>query len=277
MVNLQGAPFIFKEELYLPARFVVLALGGGNVSWDARTHTLKADQLQSYKKYDFVHEGLKYTVAGKSGILYVTDGKGVQRELANLGTPINEFLTFSVEKTPGGLLVLSLHDNYGEPHFGNQLFTLVIKDGNVISQASVKYWNRFETNVTRAEGQLLLNDGNTLKIIEDGTGNVMETIDLVQLGGEEDDYFIEYFDKDVFLLRANKSGILKLIDRAAGTSTVLYKELFDAKYQEYAEFNDSPYRGDFLKLIKREGDMLYFKNNIPFDRDQTTYSYKISA
>lgn len=277
IVKLEGAPFVFKEKLYLPARFVVRALNGGNLTWDARTKTVKADHLHTFKKYKFAHEGFKYAVEGKSGNLYVTDSSGVQRELAKLGTSIKEFLSFSFQKTPGGLLVLRLLDNYGEPHLNTQLFTLVMKDGRVIRQSSVHYWNRFEQNVTYADGQLLLIDGKTLRLIEDGTGKVIETIDLVKLGGEEDDYFIEYFDKDVFLLRANGNGIMKLVDRDTETITVLYKELFDGKQLEYAEFNDTPYAGDFLRLLKREGEVLYFKNNMPIEKDNKIYSIKISG
>lgn len=276
MVKLPGAPFLFEKELYIPARFAVQALGGGRLTWDAPTKTLKAEQLQTFRKYDFVHEGLKYTVEGKSGNLYVTDGKGVRRELAKLGTSIKEYLSSNFERTPGGLLIISFADHYGEPHLNNQYFTIVVKEGKVIHQASVHYWNRVEVNVTKLGSQLLLIDGKTLRIIEDGTGKLLETIDLVKLGGEADEYFVEYFDKDVFLLRGNKDGILKLVDRGTSAVTVLYKELLDARHQEYVAYNDTPYRGDFLKFMKREGDLLYFKNEFPYDKDNNIYSVNVA-
>ncbi|MDQ8733853.1 copper amine oxidase N-terminal domain-containing protein [Paenibacillus sp. LHD-38] len=276
IVKLEGAPFLFEKMLYVPARFVVYALGGGNLTWDARTKTVKADHLKTFKKYDFVHEGLKYTVEGKSGIVNVTDSKGVQREFARLGTSIKESLSFTAERTPGGLTVFRWADFYGEPHLNNQFFTLVVKDGKVIQQASVHYWNRLETNVTKLGSQLLLIDGKTLRIIEDGTGTLLETIDLVKLGGEADKYFVEYFAEDVFLLRANSNGILNLVDRDTGSVTILYKELLDAKHQEYVAYNDTPYRGDMLKFIKREGDLLYFKNEFPYDKDNNTYSISVA-
>ncbi|MGO4548170.1 copper amine oxidase N-terminal domain-containing protein [Paenibacillus sp. 2TAB23] len=275
-VKLEGAPFIFEKELYVPARFVVSALGGGDVIWDAGSKTVKAEKLQAFKKYDFEIEGLKYTVVGSSGVLYRTDSKGVQRELAKLGTSIKEYLSMGFHKTPGGLLVIDLSDFYGEPHLNNQYFRLVIKEGEVIHQASVHYWNRVEINAKSLGSQLLLNDGKTLRFIEDGTGKLLETIDLVQIGGESDAYFVEYIDKDVFLLRANMGGILKLANRKTGKVTVLYKELLKDQQLEYAELNDSPYRGDFLKFIKREGDMLYFKNKFPFDKDTNIYSISIA-
>ncbi|KRE22770.1 copper amine oxidase N-terminal domain-containing protein [Paenibacillus sp. Soil522] len=276
IVKLEGAPFIFEKELYLPARFVVHALNGGTIAWDARSRTVKAGHLQTFKTYTYVHDGLHYSIEPKSGTLYVTDGKDAWRELAKLGTPIYDYLSFSFQKTPRGLLILNLHDNYGEPHINNQLFTLIIKDGKVIAQSSVYYWKRFEQNVTQADGQLILNDGHTLRLIEDGTGEVTETLDLLKLGGEEDLYFIEYIDKDVLLIRPGQKGLLMLVDRETGRRTMLYKELLDAKHQEYAEFNDTPYHGDFLKLVKREGDILYFKNEYPYDKDNNIYSLTIS-
>ncbi|MGO4344593.1 copper amine oxidase N-terminal domain-containing protein [Paenibacillus sp. MCAF9] len=276
MVKLESAPFLYEKNVYLPVRFVVGALGGDHITWDAKSKTIKADHLKTFKQYIYSYDGLTYTVEPKKGIVYVTDGKGVRRELAKLGESIHEYLTFKFQKTPGGLLVLNLEDNYGEPHLHNQLFTLVMKGGKVIQQSSVYYFRRLEQNVTLADGQLLLNDGNTLRLIKDGTGEVIETIDLVSLGGEDDNYFIEYFDKDVFLLRANKNGILKLVNREGMTTTVLYKELLGAKQQEYVETNDLPYLGDYLKFIKREGDILYFKNGFPYDKDNQTYSLSLS-
>jgi len=276
MVKLEGAPFLFEKRLYMPARFVVGALGGGNVTWDAKAKTIKADRLKTFKQYIYSYEGSTYTIEPRKGILYVKEGKGALRELAKLGESLHDYLTFEFQKTPGGLLVLNLEDNYGEPHINNQLFTLVIKNGKVIQQSNVYYFKRFEQNVTQADGQLLLNNGKTLRLIEDGTGKVIETIDLVALGGEDDNYFIEYFDKDVFLLRANKNGILKLVNRESMTATVLYKELLGDKQQENVETNDLPYFGDFLKLIKREGDILYFKNGFPYDKDDQTYTLDLT-
>ncbi|WP_053372713.1 copper amine oxidase N-terminal domain-containing protein [Paenibacillus sp. FJAT-27812] len=276
MIKLDGAPFLYNKELYLPARFVVNALNGKNITWDAGSKTFKADHLQTFKKYEFVIEGLKYAIEGKSGDIYVTDSKGTQRLLTKLGAPIWEYLNIGFQKTQGGLLVVNLADNYGEPHLNNQQFTLVIKEGKVIQQSSVHYWNRLELNATKFNERLILIDGKTLRLIEDGTGKVVETIDLVKLGGEDDNYFVEYFDNDVFLLRANKSGILKLVDRDTGKISVLYKELLDAKHQEYVETNDMPYLGDFLKIIKRDGDTLVFKNEFPYDKDNNTYRFAIS-
>lgn len=106
-----------------------------------------------------------------------------------------------------------------------------------------------------------MHDGNTLRFIQDGTGNVIDTLDLVKLGGEEDAYYVEGIDKEIILLRGNQNGLLTLINRQTGERTLLYKELLTAKDQEYAENNDVPFKGDTLKFIKRSGDKLYFIND----------------
>lgn len=108
-----------------------------------------------------------------------------------------------------------------------------------------------------------MHDGNTLRFIQDDTGNVIDTLDLVKLGGEEDAYYVEGIDKEIILLRGNQNGLLTLIDRQTGERTLLYKELLTAKDQEYAENNDVPFKGDTLKFIKRSGDKLYFINDSP--------------
>lgn len=274
-VKLEGAPFILRNELYLPARFVVQALNGKNLAWDAKTKTIKAGHLQSFKQYAAVHEKRSYTVVGKTGTLYVTDSKGTQHELAKLGAPIKEHISFRFEKTAGGLLLLSLSDHFGSGVLFSQQFTLVIKDGAVLQQASVLYSNRMVTNATQGNGQLLLNEGKTLRVLEDGTGKVLETINLEELGGGKDHYYVEYFAKDVLLLRASQKGILMLVDRESGNSTFLYKTFFDMKQQELVEKNQASFPGDFLKFVQREGNTLYFKNEDPTANDQTSYSINI--
>jgi hypothetical protein len=113
------------------------------------------------------------------------------------------------------------------------------------------------------DDNLILHDGNTLRFIQDGTGNVIDTLDLVKLGGEEDAYYIEGIDKDILLLRGNQKSLLTLIDRKTGERTLLYKELLTAEDQGFAENNDAPYKGDTLKFLKRSGDKLYFLNDSP--------------
>ncbi|GGD90314.1 stalk domain-containing protein [Paenibacillus nasutitermitis] len=260
VTDLGGTVLKQGENIYVPAKFLIKALEGGSVSWDAKNNRILANGLHTFRQVGKTFEGSTYSISGENGDLYVSKGTAAPHKLASLGVQADSVdMTFN--KTKGGLLVLTVLNNYGEPHINNQILSLVLKNGSVIRQSSVKYWLRWEKNVTQTDDSLLLTDGKQLRVIEDSTGNVEQTLDLVKLGGEDDVYFVEAFDPDFLLIRPNHKGLLTLIDRATGTSTLLYKELLSAEDQEYAETNDVPYHGDSLKFVKRSGNTLYFKDH----------------
>ncbi|MEK5027503.1 copper amine oxidase N-terminal domain-containing protein [Paenibacillus sp. FSL M7-1046] len=271
-VQLGGAPFRYKEQLYLPARFVVQALEGQTVSWDAAHAVYTAKGLGTFASINATFEGITYSVVKESGKLYAAKAPGKPQLIAKLGSKLYDMVDFKFQKTPGGLIHLTLSDIYGEPHINNTWYTLVIKNGVVIRQASVGYYNRFGNNVAMYDNNLVLTDGKILRVIEDGTGKVKETLDLVKLGGEDDNYLVEGIDDDFLLIRPNQKGILMFIDRKTGGKTLLYKELLNQEQQQYAETNDVPYYGDELKFIKREGNTLQFK----LGREDQIYNYRMN-
>ncbi|MWV44111.1 hypothetical protein GRF59_10755 [Paenibacillus sp. HJL G12] len=275
LVRMNAAPFLYKNELYLPTGFVVQMLEGGALAWDPAQHLVSASGLHTYAGSSQTYEGRTYSVANSTGDLYVTDKSGARLKLANLGSKLYETADMSFQKTPAGLLLLTIHDNYGEPHINNHIFTLVLKGDSVIRQNDVHYWKRYKENVVLNGNELLLTDGKKLRIIEDGTGKVKETLDLVKLGGEDSEYFIEGAGDDFLLIRPNDSGLLTLVDRKSGESVKLYDKLLSKEEIEYAQMNDVPYKGDWLEYVKREGKTLYFKNNSMLSQDKKVYTYTL--
>ncbi|WP_158081749.1 copper amine oxidase N-terminal domain-containing protein [Paenibacillus selenitireducens] len=275
LVDVGAAPYENKNELFVPARFIVQTLEGNSLTWDAEHQLISAAGLHTYPGASQTYAGMTYSVVKNTGELFVTDKNGIQTKIANLGSELYDGVTFDFRKTPGGLLFLTIGDNYGEPHINNHLFYLILKDGSVIRQSDVKYWQRYEQNVTQFGNELLLTDGKTLRFIEDGTGVVKSTLDLVKFGGEDDNYFIEGGDDDFLLIRANGSGLLKLVERSSQQTVILYDKLLGAADIQYAESNDAPYRGDYLKYAKREENILYFRNNSPIAKDTNLYSYTL--
>ncbi|WP_249899479.1 copper amine oxidase N-terminal domain-containing protein [Paenibacillus sp. PK3_47] len=274
-VSLGGVPFRYRDELYVPARFLVQALDGQSVSWDAQQRVYTASGIHSYESTSATYGGVTYTVDKKNGKLYTATPAGGMRLMADLGSQLYDMVNFDFKKTGKGLIYLTITDVYGEPHINNKWYTLIIKDGMVIRQASVHYWKRYGDNVKMYGSSLLLTDGRTLRVIEDGTGKVTATLDLVKLGGEEDSYLVEGMDDDFLLIRPNDKGLLMLIDRHTGEKTLLYKELLDPDQQEYAEMNDVPFFGDQLQYLRREGNTLYFENGAV--RDGREYPYVLKG
>ncbi|WP_342561658.1 stalk domain-containing protein [Paenibacillus sp. FSL R7-0345] len=273
-VSLGGKSFVYKDELYLPARFVVGALGGETVSWNAKSSVYTARNLHFFSSASAVYGGVTYTVDKQTGKLYAQAPAGQPRLIANLGSELYDMIDFNFRKTDGGLLYLTIKDIYGEPHINNKWYTLILKDGMVIRQASVGYWQRYGDNVKMYGDNLILTDGKLLRVIEDGTGKVKETLDLVKLGGIDDKYLVEAMDDDFLLIRPNQKGLLMLIDRNSGNKTLLYKELLDADQQLYAETNDIPFYGDRLEFTGRTGNLLKFKNQAV--QDGRIYEYDLS-
>lgn len=275
VISLSGVPFRYKEELYIPARFLVETLGGQTVGWDSRHALYTATGIHSYESASAEYGGVTYFVDKKNGKLYAATPAGGTRLMANLGSQLYDMVNFEFQKTDKGLIYLTISDVYGEPHINNKWYTLIIKDGMVIRQASVGYWMRFGDNVKMYGSSLLLTNGKTLRVIEDGTGKVAQTLDLVKLGGENDSYLLEGMDDDFLLIRPNQKGLLMLIDRNTGEKTQLYKELLDPAQQEYAETNDLPFYGDQLQFIRREGNTLEFENGAV--RDGRIYKYLLKG
>lgn len=262
-VNLGGIPFKSKEDgIYLPARFIVKAFEGSNLKLDPTTNTLSANGLKTFNVFTESYGGRTYTLVKANGDLYVSQGKNNVLKITSLETTF-DWVGMKIEKTPGGLLVITINDSYGEPHINTRVITLVFKNGALMRKASFSYQFRGDTEIKPYDDNLILHDGNILRFVQDETANVTATLDLKKLGGEEQAYYLEGIDKDLLLLRGNQKGWLTLIHRNTGERTLLYKELLTAEDQEYAETNDSPYKGDTLKFVKRSGDKLYFLNDSP--------------
>ncbi|MEC0238839.1 copper amine oxidase N-terminal domain-containing protein [Paenibacillus dokdonensis] len=262
-VELGAAPFLFKDELYLPAKFVVTALQGGAVHWESKTRTIQADHLHRYPGMSENFEGTLYSLSYDTGDLFVSSGKENKRKVANLGTGL-DIVHFKFEHTSQGLVILRVFNVYGEPHLYTDDFILLLKNGSVFRQANIGFHNTFGEPALWADGKLLLNDGHTLRIIEDGTGKVLETVHLSSLMGTSGDnmvsYNVEAWYPDIALIRPTDTGFLTLVDRSTGNQTLLYKELFKWNEQQQDEVNDPMFPGDHVYFTGRSGDKLNFNH-----------------
>ncbi|WP_454191527.1 stalk domain-containing protein [Paenibacillus sp. Marseille-Q7038] len=257
-ITMSAAPMKSGKDIYVPASFLVSALQGEGLTYDRSAKKLSATGIYSGNDPS-VYGGLRYEIS-REGELFTTNAKGTKKQLYDFNKEIYNQPVYQFTKTATGLVILNISDYYGEPMLNKQTFTIVIKNGAVIRQSYVKYYNRFEENAVLSvdKKEIVLTDGETLRILEDGTGKIIQTYDLKKLGSEDDTYFVEAVDKEYLLIRPNKKGLLTYIDRATGERTLLYKQLLNKADQEYAEINDIPFYGDQIRFTLRKGDTLTF-------------------
>ncbi|AIQ46328.1 hypothetical protein R70723_10900 [Paenibacillus sp. FSL R7-0273] len=280
-VNIGGTPFIARDELYLPAKFLVKALEGGTVRWDATTRSLLANGLHMYRGYSETYKGTRYSVSFDSGDLYISSGNGAKQKLAHLGRGL-DLVDLTFEDTPGGLTVLQVRNSYGEPHLYAEYYTYLLKNGALMRQAHTDFHTTFDEPALWSGDRLLMNDGQTLRLIEDGTGAVKETVDLPKLmrtGVTRDVYYnVEAFYSDVALIRPGDTAFLTAVDRSTGTQTLLYEQLPAADSKWILDQWDSMFPGDDLRFEGRSGNELTLRAyNLGPENKDTQFIYTLPA
>lgn len=267
MVTLSAAPFKSKEKrnnveaVYVPIRFAVQLLGGDHIQVDRQQVHVQARNIKSYNVINDVYKGSTYTLKKDGGDLYVAHGKQTPVKLVSLGINFDS-VDREFESTAGGLLILTINDAYGEPHIHNQQVKLIFQKGKLIRKAYTDFTTINDSDISTYQGKIVLSDGKILRMIEDGTGNVVDQLDLVKLGGGSNEkYAVEALYNDAILMRTASKGRLLLIDRNTNQTITLYKELLDASWQKQIGEDvdiDSFGSGDYLQFDKRVNDTFYF-------------------
>lgn len=266
-VTLSAAPFKKKEKktnneiVYVPVRFGVQLLGGDHIQVDRQQVHVTARNIKYYDVITDVYNGSTYTLKKDGGDLYVAYGKQAPVKLVSLSIDFDS-VGMEFESTAGGLLILTINNAYGEPHIHNQQVKLIFQKGKLIRKAYADFTRVNDSDIATYQDKIVLSDGKILRMIEDGTGNVVDELDLVKLGGGSNEkYAVEGLYDDVILMRTASKGRLLLIDRHTNQSVTLYKELLDASWQKQISEDvdiDSFGSGDYLQFDKRVNNTFYF-------------------
>lgn len=267
IVTLSAAPFKKKEKktnneiVYVPVRFGVQLLGGDHIQVDRQQIHVTARNIKYYDVITDVYNGFTYTLKKDGGDLYVAHGNQAPVKLISLGIDFDS-VGMEFESTAGGLLILTINDAYGEPHIHNQQVKLIFQKGTLIRKAYAEFTRVNDSDIATYQDKIVLSDGKILRMIEDGTGNIVDQLDLVKLGGGSNEkYAVEGLYDDVILMRTASKGRLLLIDRHTTQSVTLYKELLDASWQKQISEDvdiDSFGSGDYLQFDKRVNNTFYF-------------------
>lgn len=254
-------PTTKQKDIYIPIRSVVQFLGGHSLHIDPQKHVIIADQLQAFNVITDVYQGDTYTMRKINGDLYRSHRNNLAVKIASIHAALDffEFSSINVSSTPKGLQIVRIQNASGEPHIYHEDFTMIFKKRSLIRQSSMDYHLNKHTNSTMYNDNIILSDGQMLRVIEDGTGKVIENIDLVKLTGKKDSYVVESLQSDIVLLRAISDSHLTLINRQTGQSVVLYKELLTTEQQKSVDPITQPFGvDDRLTYVKRDGNILYF-------------------
>ena len=154
-----SVPAIIKNgKTFVPLRFVSQALGG-TVDWYRTDNSV-------YINSGFLRDSLgKYSFAidKSNGKIYSSIDGSHPKMIANLGQ-LNDQLFFTADSTPAGNVLLTIRDNYGEPHMHNDIHTLYINYANhTTKEVTAKYAFRFEDNIKFYNDQVVLTDGKIVR------------------------------------------------------------------------------------------------------------------
>lgn len=241
-----NAPAKLKNDaVYVPIRFVAQSLGA-DVKWQSETRTVTVDDGNPYELgYSFTSVTTVFWLDKKSGNLYTSDPANTPAVLTGkLDYTHHDYTSLHVDMLKFGEFVVTMTDDFGEPHVHTEYTAGYVKNKKLIDQAAVRFFQRMTPNVTRLGNQAVLSDGKTVRILN-ADGSVDKSYDLKKLGGLDEVYGVEGIGENYLLIRPNQTGLLMLVNPETGSKKELY-ELLDPADQEYALMNDTPYRGDAL-------------------------------
>ncbi len=267
--------------VYVPFQFAIEALGGTYTGYNAQTKAVTAKNMQHPHVVYTTHHGIMYGVDQNGGDVFTWDGKGKPVHILSLGHDL-DLAGIDVETTPGGLLLISIGQSYGEPHLNSEIYQFLYKNGALIRQNHADYRPGDTDRMYKYKGNIMMNDSHTLRFIEDGSGNVLQTIDLTKLGnkGPDQQYSIEAIYDDILLIRNSHDFELSVANIHSGRSAVLYKQLLSGSDRTDVEWAlssaDRFMGGDRLTFNKRVGNKLYFTFRPPNGDASRTVTYDIN-
>lgn len=255
-------------RVYVPLRFFSEAIGA-EVKWEATTHNVRMTKPKDYLELNPLAIWLNRTTHD----LYM--GKGEQSDVLSIGKLEAELKgTVSVEgpSRHGKNTVLTLVDSYASPQPHYEVYTLLIRDNQIVEQKHASYDHRYESNASDYQvydpngwiQHAVLTDGKIVWIYND-EGKVVLTYDLPELTQQDDVFSVQAVGSDFLVVRPNLSGLLTLIDLKDNSTVVLADKLLSGKDLAYAHDNKTPYPGDSLNFAWDMGHgILDFGYDSPF-------------
>jgi len=280
---LTDSPRIMKGRIYVPLRFLSETTGA-DVKWNASKRTVSIKHSQAFVKGTGVDS--MFWLNRNTGDLYIAhpyEQKPVRA--GKVEGKFEEFLTIHSYIAGSGDMVVTILDNYGEPHVHYAAYGVLVHGNKIVAQKKAKYFQRYEENAVayqvrdpksnKSEERLLLTDGKTLSVY-DTQGKEIEKYDLPALGGKDETYAVLGAGEDYLVVRPNQTGLLTLINLDDKTTVNLPEKILKGEDLDYALNNDVPYHGDELRYLGEESasGLLVIGYDSPFNNEGVkTYTY----
>lgn len=259
-----------RGTLYVPLAFISDVVGG-KLEWkkDERMASISYPQLVGESE-----ESRGYLLDASSGGLYRKEDGGRIRALSPTNIKLKEDyfgLTkiISTKVTEDADLV-TVWQAYGEPMINDDFYTLFVQKGKVLRQAKAHYWNFNANNIKLYNGKAVMNDGQTVRLI-DGDGSVKETWNMGKLSGRlKDSFAVEGMGEEFILARSNDEGFLMLFNLKTHQSFLVY-ELLQIDPEQLTKFRDDGI--SFVGQNKNHGELRFeFTNS---EGQPQTFNYAL--
>lgn len=178
-VDMGREPVRYISHIYVPIRFLASALDGEVAHRDTKTGKITVTGLNKYTDTFYGSAmGYNYMIHTAKGELEITNVNTGQKNSIPLGIKdinVNTHnLTLNFKWTDKNLLIVIIE--YANRKIGdNDLYTLVFKDQGLIRK-SIAHGLLEQHEILKSDGTIQLIDDKNIRIIEDGTGNVLEVI-----------------------------------------------------------------------------------------------------
>lgn len=218
----------------------------------------------------------------KSGELHVSTHADAAKFVTITNAKIIEIATLTIDSMSSSVDLLIIQDNFGEPHINDNIFKIILVNGQITFESKVYYHGLHpirNIDWSKNKNALLMN-GTTLYEV-DKAGKTLAKHDLQAITGYEDASFqVEYYDESYLVVRPHDTGWLTLIDRQTNKVTRLADEFLDEEkieiYRTMEPSNTVFDQWDGLQVIERDGDILKLRHRWFVDNSTSEFSYKLS-